>query len=243
MRHRHLRSLLPWLALLAALTACRSEPTTLPALVPTTPLIAASNLLHSPFSSRNANGQIVGIEIDLITETARRLDRELVWLERSFGELLPGVAAGRIDFAAATIGVTEERLQLVEFSKPYYQTSIVALVRRGKGEPKDLEDLRGRRIGTEPGTTAVRAAQQRIPEAVRVTERPAGISWAEMLAGGDIDAMVLDASYGEVFMQAAGLRFRTLEEPLAEEHFAIAVNKQDRLLLTTLDAVIEEHLE
>ncbi len=222
------------LALFAFVTSC----TTPGAADARPPLVAVSNLLHPPFSSPGPDGVPVGIEVDLVADAARRLGRPVEWVERPFSELLEAVALGEADVAASTIGITDERAQRVGFSSPYFATKIVALVRSGDGEPSSLEDLRGRRIGTERGTTAVSAAAERIPHALRVEERSPGRTWAQMLTAGEIDALILDLSHAEKFMLDAGVHFEIVDEPLRTERFAFAVHRDASDLRAALDAAI-----
>ena len=96
--------------------------------------VAVSNFLHPPFSSRDDGGCPIGVEVELVEEAAARLGHRVEWQERPFSDLLAAVAAGKADVAVSTIGITEDRAQLVDFSAPYHRTDIVALVRIGEGE-------------------------------------------------------------------------------------------------------------
>jgi polar amino acid transport system substrate-binding protein len=204
------------------------------------PLIAVSNFLHPPFSSRDADGNAVGIEVDVIEMAAHSLGRRVEWRELAFAELLNAVASDEADIAAATIGVTEPRKRLVAFTKPYFQTEIVALTRPGGGEPATLDALRGKRVATDRGTTAVEATVKRIPEAIRVLVRPAGRTWAQMLLAGEVDAIVLDRSHVSKFTADAGVDLQLIDEPLREEFFALAVGLDATDLRAALDRVIEK---
>ena len=203
------------------------------------PLVAAANFVHPPFSSRDASGAPVGIEIDIVADAARRLDRQVVWVDLPFGDLLRAVADGNVDLAASTIGITEERRRIVAFSAPYFETSIVALVRTGDGEPATLDELAGRRVATERGTTAIGAVAARIPDATRVLEREGDATWAEMLTAGAVDAVVLDASHAPKFLADAGVDFAILDEPIRIERFGIAVHPDAVELRDALDAAIQ----
>lgn len=218
--------------LFAALTACVAVPDD------SGPLVAVSNMQHPPFSSWDETATAVGMEVEIVAAAARRLGRDVIWLERPFGELLDAVATGEADLAAATIGITEERARLVDFSKSYYETPIVALVRPGQREPRSLTELAGRRIATERHTTAVGAANLAIPQAIRVLDRPDERTWAELLAAGDVDAVILDRSSADKFMTDAGREFHIVTEPLRTEHFGIAVRKGSGALKAALDTVI-----
>lgn len=227
------------LALFVALAACQTSPPS-SSVNDAPPLIAISNFVHPPFSSRNESGKAIGIEIDIIAEAARRLGREVEWRERAFGELIGAVAAGEADVAAATLGITAERAELVTFSESYYRTSIVALVREGEREPKTLADLEGLVVATDPGTTGVPAIRNGVPGAVLRTNRGESESWGELLATGDVDAVVIDHSHAETFMKTAGTRFHVIAEPLAEERFGLATQHQASELRAALDAAIRE---
>ena len=232
---RHRVGLFIALGTLAASFGCHS-----PGAAGNAPIKAASNFLHPPFSSQDDSGNAEGLEVELVAAAANRMGRKVQWIELPFGELLDAVATEEVDISASTIGITAERAKRVAFSDPYFTTTIVALVRPGAGEPHRLEDLSGRKIGTEIGTTAVPAAAQRLPEAIRVLERSEGNSWAEMLSNGQIDAVVLDHSHASKFMADANMSFFIIEEPLQEEHFAFALNLEDDVLRQELNRAIED---
>ena len=204
-------------------------------------LVAVSNMLHPPFSSLDGDGRPVGVEVELVAAAARRLGREVLWVERPFGELLAAVAAGEADLAAATIGITAERARAVAFSEPYFETSIVALVRPDAGEPVTLDGLAGRRVATERGTTAVDALAARVPAATRILDRDDGRTWAQLLAAGEVDAVVLDESHAPKFIANAGVPFEVLAEPLRRELFGIAVHPEARELLDALNEAIAKY--
>ena len=57
-------------------------------------LLAASNMMHPPFSSWDADGKAVGIEVDIVEEAARELGSRVKWVERPFSELLSAIENG-----------------------------------------------------------------------------------------------------------------------------------------------------
>jgi len=237
---------MPWplrllLLCLLPLTACVSDRAGEAHQAPTPPIVAVSNFMHPPFSSRDAAGNPAGIEVDLVAAAAAALGRDVTWLERDFGELIDAVATREVNLAASTIGVTTERAQRVRFSTPYFETSIVALVRAGEGEPASLDDLRGARVAADRGTTAVGALAAAIPDAVAVHDRDPSASWAELLAAGEVDAVVLDRSHVETFSSVLDIPLRVLAPPLATERFAFAVAPSDEAILQALNEAIAAH--
>lgn len=188
------------LAIAAALTSCATsesmqDSTTNDTEAPT--IVVYSDMLNPPFSSWDDDGHAVGLEVDIVADAARQLGRRVTWIEKPFRELLPGVASGDADISASTIGITPERAKSVTFSRPYFETEIVALVRRGVGEPTSLESLAELRIGAGATTTAEAAAKKRFPRAEIVTSVSDGDSMRAMLERGDVDAWVLDRTAAE----------------------------------------------
>ena len=82
-----------------------------------------------PFAFVDGSGEVVGFDIELARQVARRLDRRLEVVNMDFGALIPALTAGKVDMIAACITITEERARRVLFSEPYYTGGISALVR------------------------------------------------------------------------------------------------------------------
>ncbi len=161
------------------------------------PIVVYSDMLNPPFSSWDESGRAVGLEVDIVADAARSLGRPVEWIEKPFRDLLPGVANGKADIAASTIGITEERAKTVTFSRPYFETEIVALVRARENEPSTLQELAEVRIGAGATTTSESAVEKRFPRAELVTSVADGDSMRAMLERGDVDAWVLDRTAAE----------------------------------------------
>lgn len=186
-------------------------------------LVAASNMRHPPFSSWDVEGRAVGIEVDIVEAAARELGLRVRWVERPFSELLAAIEAGEVDVAASTIGITEARRRRVAFSKPYYETEIVALVRADASAPRSLAELAGGTIGADEATTAYPAARARWPTATLVGKVRDGMTWPEMVDRGLVDAFVVDASDQERLQSLSGVSLSRIDESLSAELFGIAM--------------------
>jgi cyclohexadienyl dehydratase len=97
--------------------------------------------LYYSISFRNpTSGEIEGIDADLAKELAKELGAELEIVESSFGTFIADLQADKCDIGMFGIGATLKRAQAVEFSKPYLQTSIYAIVRKD-GKINSWEDI------------------------------------------------------------------------------------------------------
>jgi len=88
-----------------------------------------TNAEFEPFEYR-VGDEIVGFDIEMSHEIAEDFGCDLTIVDMAFDSLITALAAGKIDFIAAGMSVTEERLQSVDFSEPYFEASQVIIVRK-----------------------------------------------------------------------------------------------------------------
>ncbi len=208
-----------------------------------TGLVAASNMLHPPFSSWDEQGKAVGIEVEIVEEAANSSGLSVKWVEMDFSDLLVAVQDGQVDLAVSTIGITEARRQRVAFSDPYFETTIVALVREDSGSPMLLSELAESRIGADRSTTSFAAAEGRWPSAALIGAVEDGKTWPRMVQEGSIEAFVVDASDQERLEGISGIKLRRLEEPLAAEYFGVAMRQDADALRRAVNDVIARRQE
>lgn len=219
---------------LAALAACAGPPDG------PRPLLVASDLDNPPFAWRQPDGAPAGRDVEMMQDLARRLGRPLVWMRLPFEQLLPAAREGRVDVVCATLGVTPEREETVDFSAPYFRTQIAVVVAAGPAAPRSLADLAGRRVGAGLGTTSERALRRALPAALPVLENKAGLPALERLLSGEIDALALDGPAADALVAGSGGRLLRLPEALGPEHYALAL-PEGSPLRAALDRALLEH--
>lgn len=84
--------------------------------------------ITEPFSYINSKNEVVGMDIEIAKYVAKEMNMKLKVINMKFGDLLPSVISGKIDFAGACITISDERKKSVLFSNPYYTGGIAALV-------------------------------------------------------------------------------------------------------------------
>ena len=82
-----------------------------------------------PFSFVDGSGEVVGYDIELARQVAKKLGKRLEIVNMDFGGMIPALISGKVDMIAACITITSERSKQVLFSEPYYTGGIAALVR------------------------------------------------------------------------------------------------------------------
>ena len=147
---------------------------------------------------------------------------------------------GEIDAVIATLGATPERAERVPLSEPYFLTSLLVVVRQGDGEPTRLDELNGRTVSAGIGTTSERALRAKLSAAIAAAPSEKGESSVERLLAGEVDALIMDGPDALDFAREYPDKLAVIEEPLAEEHYVIAVKPSADELLARINAALAE---
>ena len=125
---------------------------------------------YPPWGVINAQGKFEGWEIDLCNKLSEYLfgdPTRVEYVAVTGGNRIPFLNSGKIDIIWATMGYTEERAKVVDFSTPYFSSGVQLLVK--KGSPiKSIKDLRGKTVITIKGTTGAQGLEKLVPDANQI---------------------------------------------------------------------------
>ena len=116
------------------------------------PLRTGVDGTFAPHAFPKLGGGTEGFQIDLFTEVAKRMKREITFDSVSFSTLIPGLQAGRYDFIAAPTTVTKERAESMIFTAGYLWTAYQFGIKKGSAPIKDWADLKGKVVSVNKGT-------------------------------------------------------------------------------------------
>jgi len=88
-----------------------------------------TSAITEPFSFVDGSQKIVGLDIEIATLVAKKLNKKIEIVNMDFGAMIPALISQKVDMIGACITITEERAQKVLFSEPYYVGGIAALVK------------------------------------------------------------------------------------------------------------------
>ena len=97
------------------------------------PLRIATEGAFPPFSEINANGEVVGFDIDIAKALCAKMERECEIIAMDWDGIIPGLVNDKYDAIVASMSITEERKQTVDFTNPYYSNYLVLLAKKGSG--------------------------------------------------------------------------------------------------------------
>lgn len=199
-------------------------------------LVMATNAEFPPYEYKEGD-KIVGIDAEVMQAIADDLGMELVIEDMEFDSIIPAVKSGKADVGAAGMTVREDRLENVDFTDTYAKAKQVVIVKEDSSIAS-LDDLTGKTIGVQQGTTGdIYAADEYGDENVERYSK--GYEAVQALSQGKIDAVIIDNEPAKVFVsQTPGLKM--LDEPFADEEYAICVQKGNTELLNKLNASLQK---
>jgi len=191
---------------------------------------------YPPMEFHDESGEIVGFDIDLGRAIAEELGVEAVFIDTAWDGIFPALDAGKFDIIISSTSITEERLKSKEMSDPYYITSQAIAVRKDNETIRGPEDLRGKIVAVQIGTTGDLAVSEM--EGVTV-KRFDTIDKAYMeVLNGRADAVVNDLS--EVAYRMKMLPdmkiVATFRE--GEEKYGVTMRKGDVELLAAINEAL-----
>lgn len=190
----------------------------------------------APYVFEQPPGHLRGFEAELAQLLAARLGRTARHVQGPYAELLPLLERGDVDVVLNGIEATEDRAAAYALSRPYWAGPERLTVRRNDpGAPATLADLRGRRVGTLPGTLAERMLRAAGAE-VRTYEGGQEDPYRD-LALGRTDAVLLDAPVALYYGERPELI--TLPSGIGEVRYTVVARAGDRGLREAVDTALE----
>lgn len=136
--------------------------------------------------------ETVGFDVDLAKEVAKDMGVELELKEMEFDALIGALKAGQIDMIISGMNPTDERKAQMDFSDIYYESQHAVLINAvDKEKFKTIEDLKGKKIGAQLGSTQQAIAVEAVGEA-NVTLLPNVNNLILELKTGKVEAIITE---------------------------------------------------
>lgn len=162
-----------------------------------------SETTFPPFEFQDEKTQeYVGFDIDLAKAVFTKAGYEPQIVSTPFDGLIPAIDAGVIDAIVSGMQITEERSKKILFSKPYYESGQNILIRADNTTIKNWNDLEGKKIGVQIGTTGS-AEAKKVPNAIIREFNNTSEANLELKSGG-IDAVVNSVPVNAYYLKNGG---------------------------------------
>ena len=194
------------------------------------------------------NNEIIGVDIAIMQAVAEELGKELVVTDVAFDTICTSVQNGKADAGAAGITIRPDRAETVDFSIPYSSTEQYVIVPVANETIKTLDDLKGKKVGIQNGTTSDMLIADLIADGTLAGSEIIPYS-SPAVAAASInkqDAVVTDKLTAQLIVaNDSSLKAFALVKadgtPAAEvEEYGICVQKGNKELLDTINKVLEK---
>ena len=205
-------------------------------------LIMSTNAAFPPYEMEDDNGSYIGIDVEVAQAIADKLGLELEIDNMGFTAALEAAQKGSSDMVMAGVTVTDDRLLVMDFSDSY-ATGIQVVIVPENSDITTLDDLEGKKIGTQKGTTGYIYASD-TPEnggygEDNVIGYDNGITAVQALLNGQVDAVIIDNAPAKEFVKAnPGLKI--LDTEWLTENYAIGFAKGNTELIEAVNGALAE---
>ena len=189
-------------------------------------LTMATNAAFPPYEMTTDAGEFEGIDVDTAKAIAEKLGLELQIDDMDFDAALLSVQQGKADIVMAGVTVTDERKAVMDFSDSY-ATGIQSIIVPNDSDIASPDDLAGKTIGTQRGTTGYIYCSDDFGDE-NVVAYDDGLTAVQALNNGQVDAVVIDNAPAKEFV-AANPGLKVLDTSYAEEDYAIGMAKGSAL--------------
>ena len=198
-----------------------------------------------PMGFKDEKNEIVGFDIDLAKEVAKRLGREVEFKAIDWKSKEAELKSGRVDILWNGLDITDKRKENMLFSEPYMDNrQIVFVAKNGKVAVAGEADLAGKTIGTQSGGTTEEYFENK-PELKasmkEVKYYPDYINAFMDLENGRLDAVVGDEIIGRYYISKHPDEIQAIDTVIGTvSQFGIAFRKDDQKLRDEVQKVFDE---
>ncbi|MGX6959749.1 MAG: substrate-binding periplasmic protein [Rickettsia endosymbiont of Pentastiridius leporinus] len=182
------------------------------------------------------DGEIVGIDIDIIKAVGERLNKKVIIKNFDFNGLLAALVSENIDVAVAELSVTPQRSEYISFSDNY-ATARVAILYRADDNIQGIADLDNKIVGVQLGSTLEQKAHELAQTMnIKVHSLANHLMLVEELKAKVIDVIISEEFQGIKLKETnPNLASHTLEEFSSD--FAIGMSKDSGLIKEINEAI------
>ena len=184
----------------------------------------------APFNFIDNEGKAQGFDVDIAWALCEKMKADCEVVTQDWDGLIPGLKVRKFDAIIASMSITAERMQVVDFSDKYYSGGLRFL---GKaGEKFDLSNLQGKVIGAQRATLGAQYLEDNLADLAQLKFYDNQDNVYLDLLAGRLDIVLSDElpTYNWLKTSADGDKFEFKGDAfLKEDEVGIAVRKGDKL--------------
>jgi polar amino acid transport system substrate-binding protein len=192
---------------------------------------------YPPFNSTDSSGALVGFDVDIAKALCEVMKAKCEIVAQDWDGIIPGLVAKKYDAIIASMSITDERKQTVDFTGRYYSNYLRIAAKKGSGL-SDKASLSGKSVGAQRSTVAAQWSEDNLGSSASVK-----LYDTQTAAYSDLEAGRLDALISDVYPAYDWLKDKSDYEFVGDrididDLIGIAVRKGEDDLREKFDAAI-----
>lgn len=228
-----------------ALTSCKSAASTTGTIKSGVLTIGVDDS-YPPMEYKDDSGKTVGFDIDMATEIAKRLNLKVEFVSTAWDGIFTALKTDRFDCIASSVSITEDRLKPdsgLIFTKPYIANAQMIVVKPGDSSIKKPEDLNGKTVGVQSGTTAEDSAKYLIDKkGIKFNLQTYGKviePFADMKTGR-LNAIIVDEVVGQYYIGKDSSNYKAAAVKLTNEPIGVCFKSSNTALRDKVQKAIDD---
>lgn len=147
---------------------------------------------YPPFNNMTADGDLVGFDIDIAKALCEEMKADCEFVVQDWDGMIPALLANKFDAIIASMSITEERMERIDFTDKYYNTPpAIGVPLESDITGVTPEDLAGKVVGAQSATTHANYAEEKFPD-TELRLYPTPDEYKLDIAAGRVDAVIDD---------------------------------------------------
>lgn len=198
---------------------------------------------YPPFNFTDTDGSLKGFDVDIANALCEEMKAKCTIVAQDWDGIIPGLMANKYDAIIASMSITEERKQQIDFTNKYYTTPLAVIApKEGDVKGVSVEDLKDKVVGAQASTTQANYATDVYEKAgIDVKLYPTQEEAAADLQNGRIDALISDKFVVVDWLNGDGKDCCTMigDVPGTETETGIGIRKGDDALKEKFNEAID----
>ena len=196
---------------------------------------------YPPFNYINESGQLVGFDIDIANAIAAKMGVTAKPETIAWDGIITGLTGKRFDLIIGSMAITEERLEKVNFSNPYYYDGAQLFVMQDS-KISDINELTDAKVGVVTGTTFHSFLSENYPD-LEILQFESDVDNLRAHKQGRMDALVTGKFVGLSAPSKYDIDIRVAGPLLYAEEIGIAIRKEDTELLNAVNTALQDVID
>ncbi len=200
-------------------------------------LVIGTDATFPPMEMFDGSNNLVGYDIDLGNKIGEKLNTKVEFKNIPWDQLFTSLESGDVDMVISGVTINDERKQTYDFSEPYLNNGQVVIVQRINQDINSVNDLQGKKIAVQKGTTNEE-------QAYNYTDKQLVLAVDNFIQATEL---LVDGTANAVFSDLAGAKgiindhpeLKIVGEPFTSEYYGIMFAKGNQDLVSKVNDTLD----